>query len=361
MKQYMKKQFRACCCLMSLLLAVTLATSCSNEDDVVVLMNPQDICGTIYNGSATNIEWNGKTLSDCGFEFFSVEGDSTKLQLKLYGAVISEDSPIIIVDVVPGESDIYFTGTKTSYQYELKVEGSYSDASKDGEQIGKGQPTVNLKCQYRAIGDLRMEQPYIFRFDKNCMYWQAGSGNMIEWDGQMYVATDFVQRTLEHISARIAKKITAIKVVFHEDASVDMSFLKAGSTEFIPWITVQYWYSSKYANHMYLDFTDEQVKMFYDEWLGTPNDYYSPPFMRLSNNRNALPMIYWAGERLGWSIANPYRYRALDMYVRAKGIEGLTEKEKQELLLFRKCLENVDDQSHWMSWCITMNSEYIEY
>lgn len=362
MKQYMKKQFQACCYLMSLLFAVTLVASCSNDDeDVVVLMNPQDICGTLYAGSGTNIEWNGKNLSDCSFEFFPVEGDTTKLQLKLYGAIISEESPIVIVDVVPGESEIVFSGTKAGYQYELKVEGSYFDPLKDGEHIAKEQPAINLKCQYKAIGDLTMEQPYIFRFDKNCMYWQAGSGNMIEWDGQKYSATDFVQRTLEHISARIAKKITAIKVVFHEDASVDMSFQRAGSTEFVPWMTVQYWYSSKYSNNMYLEFTDEQVKMFYDEWLGIPDDYYSPPFMGLPANRNALPMIYWAGERLGWSIANPYRYRALDMYVRAKGIEGLTEKEKQELLLFRECLENVDDQSHWMSWCITMNSEKIEY
>lgn len=361
MKQYMKKEFQACCYLMSLLFAVTLVTSCSSDEDVVALMNPQDICGTLYGGSGTNIEWNGKALSDCAFEFSPVEGDSTKLQLKLHGAIISEGTPIVIVDVVPGEADLFFSGTKAGYQYELKVEGRYSDPSKNKEQAAKEQPTINLKCQYKSIGDLSMEEPYIFRFDKNCMYWQTGGGNDIEWDGKTYSAIDFVQRTLEHISARIAKKITAIKVVFHEDASVDMSFQKVGSNEFVPWMTVQYWYSTKYSNTMYLDFTDEQVKMFYDEWLGTPSDYYSPPFTTFGTNRNVLQMIYWAGERLGWSIANPYRYRALDMYVRAKGIEGLTEKEKQELLLFRDCLINVDDQSHWMSWCITMNSEKIEY
>lgn len=360
MKTHLRRCFKNYCCVIGILYAMVLATSCDKGEDAVILMNPQEICGIRYQGKDINVNWNGTTLTDCDFEFAPVEQDSTKLRLQLF-SIIPSGVVDVVVDVVPGETGIRFSGMAENYLYELKVEGCYSLSSiQEGLKEATGRPIIELQCVYKATGDLKLDVPYVFRFDKNCMYCQTGSGNLIEWDGRMYSSTDFVQSVLEHICARIAKEVTALQVVFHADASMDISLRRAGDAGFVPWMTAKYWYNTEYANNMYLEFTDEQVKMFYEEWLGLPKDVYSPPFINYLSGRNLLSMIYWSNEGLGWSIANPYRYSALNMYVKGKGIEGLTEKEKQELLLFQKCLKNVEDQSDWMSWCITMNSERID-
>lgn len=361
MKKRLQKYFSDCCCIISFLCVMGgLAVSCDNDEgDIVNLLDPQEICGIRYYGEEINVDWNGTPLADCNFEFTPVEQDSTKLNLRLFNIIPSVAGIDVVVDVVPGETEISFSGTVRNYSYELKVEGRYS-ASEVGTKSVAGKRIIDLRCLYKATGDLQLEKPYIFRFDKNCMYWQTATGGPVEWDGRTYSATDFVQSVLEHISARIAKEATALQVVFHDDATMDISLCRADNLDFVPWMTVKYWYGTTYANDMYLEFTDEQVRMFYDEWIGIPDSAYSPPFINYMENRNLLRMIYWSGEKLCWSIANPYRYRALSMYIRAKGVEGLTEKEKQELFLFRKCLENVEDRNDWMSWCITMNSERID-
>lgn len=345
------------CVISSLLLLVGLIISCDNGEDVVTLLNPQTICKSYSSGEGISVAWNDKEASDIGFKLSPIEEDSTKLKLELFNAIPSNKGVEVIVDVVPSETEIHFSGILQGHSYELKVEGVYMDHSLKELKNTQEQSTIDLKCRYKAHGDLYMDKPYIFRFDKNCMYWQAGGGYPVEWDGKTYPAIDFVQMVLEHISARIAKEVSAMQFVFHDDASVDISLCEAGNTGFTPWMTVRYWYNES-ASTMYLDFTDEQVKTFYDKWLGVPNEAYTPPF-RMWGNRNLLPMIYWSGERLGWSIANPNRYYALEMYAKGKGLEGLTEKEKEELLLFKECLNDVRDHSHWMSWCITMNSERI--
>ncbi len=356
MKQHFQK-LKKCCGISSLLLLMGLIVSCNKDEDIATLLNPQTICGSYYNGEGISVGWNGKEVSNISFELSPVEGDSTKLKLELFNAIPLNNGVEVLVDVIPGETEISFSGILKNYSYELQVEGIYMNHSLEDLKSTEKQSKIDLQCRYKAHGDLDIDKPYIFRFDKNCMYWQAGTSGPVEWDGHTYSATDFVQTVLEHISARIAKEVSAMQFVFHDDASVDISVCRAGNTDFTPWMTVLYWYG-EYSNSMYLEFTGEQVKMFYDMWLGTPNESYTPPF-RMWGERNLLPMIYWAGERLGWSIANPNRYYALEMYTKGKGLEGLTEKEKQELLLFEKCLNNVDDHNHWMSWCITMNSERI--
>lgn len=360
MKKRLQKYFSSCCCIIGVLCVMGgLTVSCDNDEKgIVTLFDPQDICGIRYYGEEINVDWNGAILTDCSFEFTPVERDSTKLNLRLFHIIPSVDIDVV-VDVIPGETEICFSGAVRNYSYDLEVEGRYS-ASAGVETKGvAGKQIIDLRCLYKATGNLQLEKTYIFRFDKNCMHWQTGTSDTVEWDGQMYSAIDFVQSVLEHISARIAKEVTALQVVFHNDATMDISLCRTGNSDFVPWMTVKYWYGM-YPNDMYLEFTDEQVRMFYEEWVGIPDGIYAPPFINYMENRNLLRMIYWSGEMLGWSIANPYRYWVLSMYVGAKGIEGLTEKEKQELLLFKKCLENVEDQNDWMSWCITMNSERIE-
>lgn len=353
MKKRLSAFLKSCCCTAVVLCISALLASCDDEDDAAFLLNPQDICGIQYSNEQINSDWDGINMEDVTLMFTPVEGDNTKLKLRFGGIMPSWEDMEVVVDVVPGKTDICFSGVAKTSKYELKVEGRYDNPS----EYYKKQ-IIDLKCSYRTIGNLQVETPYIFRFDENCMSCLSGKSFSVEWDGNTYPARQFVESVLEHISARIAKEVTALQVVFHDDASVDISLLRAGESDFTLWMTVKYWYISN--NELFLDFTDKQMMMFYEEWVGITAG--ASPFIpnAARNNSNLLRMIYWSADRLCWSIANPYRYWMLDMYVEVKGIEGLTEKEKQELLLFRDCLYKVDDLNDWNSWCITMNSEFVK-
>lgn len=355
MKTYLKRNKLIGLILISLFNVIGF-TSCDSDESSPIPMSPQSICGKQFYEDECKMVWNDAILTDFSFEFQPVEGDTTKLLLELY-AQVPDIKHTILVDVQPDEKSMRFSGGMNNGWYMLKVEGLYSET--DEGSLNATKPKIEMRCDYEVMEKSLLDHPYIFRFDKNCMFPQAGGDAPVEWDGKTWNSWDFVKTVLGHISERIAREMTAIEVVFRKDATLEISIQRAGSSEFTPCMTIKYWFT-EYNNYMFLEFKDAQRDLFYESCLGIPDNSYSPPMISIGDNRNLLKMIYWGGsESLSWSIANPFRYWALSMYVRAKGIEGLSDKDKEELLLFHKVLNNVDDRNHWMSWCITMNSEPV--
>ena len=86
------------------------------------------------------------------------------------------------------------------------------------------------------------------------------------------------------------------------------------------------------------------------------------PFRRIeaSETLYELPILFWGGsEQFDWTIWNPNSYAALDLYLKGRGMEGLTEEERQEMELFGQVLRDVEDPTYWMAWNIKLYSEPI--
>lgn len=136
---------RLYCCTIAALCISGLFVSCDNEDHVV-LLNPQDICGIHYSGEQVNVDCDGINMENISLLFKPVEGDNTKLNLHFGGIMPSWEETEVVVDVVPSETDIRFSGISKTSMYELKVEGRYDNPS----EYYKRQ-IIDLQCSYRAI------------------------------------------------------------------------------------------------------------------------------------------------------------------------------------------------------------------
>lgn len=123
-------------------------------------------------------------------------------------------------------------------------------------------------------------------------------------------------------------------------------------------MTPRFWIENDYNQLMYWILTREQYEQFCTQWLGPLDFDGTSPFRSMLDGCYELPILCWASsDEFNWTIRNPHRYDALDMFLQGKGMEGLSEEEKEEMELFREVLYDVDDLSDGMSWCIIMSSE----
>ncbi len=324
-----------------------VCSSCSDDEKIVQLMNPQEICSTYIGSQRTHVQWNGVDLDYGKVTFFPVENDSTKLQMVLEDIIPSlhgeekyiDDIPTTVcgvsveVDVTSEENGIRFSGSRNAFSYRLSVEGVYTAPAEGTDDVG----TVDLQCDYQVTSNLDREVPYIIRMDPEHICRQAIWSGTVDWDGQTYDKNDFIDNVLSKILQRISQEVEAIQLVFQEGTSLDIALQYASETSFTPWMTIRYWFSEM-SGMMYWEFTKEQKEMFYEQWTGKPTETYGwTPFIDYvaTIERPLIDLFYWNQDpAVIFSMRNPYEYGLINMYLLAKGQEGLNEKEKEELELF---------------------------
>ncbi|WP_277233005.1 hypothetical protein [Phocaeicola salanitronis] len=324
-----------------LIMTVCLLASCSeNDTPALALTDPAEMYepDLTFRGDALSLQINGTTVTDCSVYFEPVKEDSTQMMMYIMNYVPTQ--PVgILVKTTPGEGVVTFESVKDSYiNYEAQLKGTYHAE------------TNGVSRQVQAEGAIT---PYPintetteYLFDKkNTLAIQTGGNGL--WD--------FVQSVLDKICLRIAKEITGIKLQFHEDTTFDIWMKRAGQTDYELWMTARYWIDPQYTNSMSWLFTPEQCEQFCAQWLGSPLDPYGKSPFQKWGDYYELPITYWnTSNGFAWTIANPNRYTALDMFMQGKGMEGLTEEEKQEMEMFSQVLYDVEDLSDWMSWCIVL-------
>lgn len=327
-------------------LFIAACSSCSNNE--IVLMNPQELCSRgVLQAEHFACVWNDEKLSYGSAEFLPVEGDSTKLELLLndffpHYEDISDGLEFsgvgVTVDVVPGENEIQFSGTLNTLVYKLSVQGRYTKYPEE---------RVDLQCEYRVQGSSYMDVPYILRFKPETVFLVSSMPGTVESGGQTYQRGDFVKKMLQRIFERIANEVNAVQMAFHADGTADLALQYASSSDFTPWMTIRYWYPNLNSN-LYLEFTQEQLSSFYDQWLGVPaNAYYTYPFIHygdLSLGRAMLRVYYWpqGEEGLTFWIYPPNDVKFVEFYLQGKGKDGWTEEEQAELDLLLEILQKKD-------------------
>ena len=322
-----------------LLISLFVLASCSDNDAPVVLTDPAEMCepNLTFKGDDLSLQINGTPFTDGYVYFEPIEEDSTQMMMHLVNYIHTQ-SIRILVKTTPGEGFVTFESTQDYYiNYKAQLKGTYQ-AEANG--VSRQVQAEGIITPYYVN-----TEPTEYLFDEKNVF------SIEVWQG----SRDFVQAVLDKISQRIAKEITGVKLQFHDDTTFDMWLKRAGQTDYELWMTARYWIS-EYTNSMSWFFTPEQCEQFCTQWLGAPlpSPYGKSPFRRWENYYE-LPITYWnATVGFAWTIANPNRYTALDMFMQGKGTEGLTEEEKQEMEKFSQVLYDVDDLSHWMSWCIVL-------
>ena len=333
----------------SIVIATLLMMACGScNNDESLLMNPQELCSMgALQAEQTAFVWNGKELNYGSAEFLPVEGDSTKLELLLndffphyedISGGLKFSGVGVTVDVVPGENEIQFSGTRNTSVYKLSVQGRYTKYPEE---------SLDLQCEYRVQGSSYIDVPYILRFKPENIALVSSMAGTVESGGQTYQRGDFVKKMLRRIFERIAEGMNAVQMTFHADGTADLALQYASSTEFTPWMTIRYWYPNLVSN-LYLEFTEEQLSSFYDQWLGVPADaYYTYPFTyygSLSPGRAMLRVYCWlqGEDGLTFWIYPPNDVKFVEFYLQGKGKEGWTEDEQAELDLLLEILRKKD-------------------
>lgn len=335
------------------LIIVFLSVSCNNHENAVSFINPQDICGYKIHGDQLKVKFNNEEIENCGVEFIPIEVESGKLLMKLYKLFPTQEEIDIVVDITSDETNMLFAGKVNHPQYELEVSGRATYFTKTKVKASSNPPFVDMQCNYKVVSDVYLETPYIFKFNRNSMLVVSGSEGTVEWEGNTYSKWDFVSKVIKDISERFSQETTAIKLVFHENSYMDISLQFAGTQDFTSWMRLHYWLEED-TNIIYIEHTDEQINMFFDQWTGKP-PVSSYPFIHYDSNRNLLPIICTSSnDYKGMAIAEPYSYSIIYRYIEAKGSEERTEKEQQELQLFQDILQK--DQKN-NGWCIMMTYE----
>lgn len=344
-----------------LLLCLLVSTSCS-DNVTPTLVNPQELCNDAYKSL---VVLNGEQLSSQHCIFSAVEGDKTKLNLLMRNVIPYQQDIAMLVDVFPDETGVRFSGSTDNANYHIELTGAYEPTTRSGG-ANETAVSVDVKYAYKAIPNI-LQGTYTFRFDKNNFYvWNCKHGSF-DWDGQSWSYAQLAESALTHISERIARETTAMRVSFNEDASMDISLQRAGSAEFSSWMKLHFWHRDKEgSNLVYLQFTYNQMETFMKEWFGgLPRGLYSP--FGLDDMGNwLLPMVYQIDNgRLCWSLAKPNLQNAITIYTSdGKGVAGLTKKELEEMRFFAAVLPREDDMMAEMyeqkKLYITINSEPLE-
>lgn len=332
--------------------SICLVASCS-DDEASKLADPEEMYGTdvVFRNNDLSLRINGIPFAEGTVSFEPVEDDSTLLLMSVYNYT-PERFVDILVKVTPDEGFVSFEGTTQDMlkSYEAEVKGTYHpDADGNGY--------VEADCMISAAYWFA-EVPFEYHFAKNTLRASTGESGVVEWNGKEIEKIDFVQSVLDKISQRIAAEVTDIKLMFHTDATFDIWLKRAGQSDYELWMTPRFWIENDYNQLMYWILTREQYEQFCTQWLGLLDFDGTSPFRSMLDGCYELPILCWASsDEFNWTIRNPRRYDALDMFLQGKGMEGLSEEEKEEMELFREVLYDVDDLSDGMSWCIIMSSE----
>lgn len=340
-----------------MLVGLCLMAGCSDDESApVVLTDPVEMTAHSFYVAEGDLDIlvNGDKLADGYVSFEPVEGDSTQLLMTIGNIVIAHEAQAL-VNITPGEGVVTFEGTNERLLqtgYSVQVSGTYRA---EGEASVR---QLQAECEL-TVGQSMLEVPFEYHFAKGVLDVQSGPGGFVEWQGQTWEKWDFIQSVLDKIVGRIAKEVTDLKLMFHGDGTFDTWLKRAGQADYEPWMTARFWIEGQ---TMYWYLTPEQHTQFCEQWLGPLTFESISPFRRIeaSETLYELPILFWGGsEQFDWTIWNPNRYAALDLYLKGRGMEGLTEEERQEMELFGQVLRDVEDPTYWMAWNIKLYSEPI--
>ena len=313
--------------------------SCKNEEALPLLNPESEMCEIRFSGSAFDFQWNGKALGvkDAWaypvVEFDAIESDTTKLQLTI--SSLLPDDIKLAVDVVPGVSEIVFSGKSSGKPYDLEVEGYFMPQEEEKK--------LSITCRYQMNEScIELDTPYDFHFGEDCLSLIVGGPGEVEWNGQVWKKTDLVKDVLRKMGQRVAQRTEMMRVIFHADATLDVFVREVGEENFVQIATLQYDISSMIPNRMNWIFTQEQSRCVETELIGEPlpcSIFFTDFF---NDGRDFLPMYFARGDNSGslyLNIASPYRQRAISRYIRSKGAEGLPEEEVEEMELFFQIIQ----------------------
>lgn len=292
-----------------------------------------------------NLIWNGDTVdfkkegNSMLVRFYPDNSDSTKLNMRL-----NAFRPIdleLTANIISNNNKIVFSGSSNLKPYDLEVTGVYTP-SEDLEEPGE----LELNCKYK-INDfwLKVDYQYIFRFDDRCMNFISFPVDSLEWDGQTIAKMDFVEETLNEICDRVGKETAAIGLTFHADETVDIQIQKPGEN-FKQVANFQY--SLGYLDNgrtIYLRFNDEQAYSYEYECIGW-EDLTMPLFYHNANIKYLTLNFIEGYETMCLYYPYPYEQVTLRRYLKNAGSEGLSDKEKEKLILFYNSLIEKGKMDH---------------
>lgn len=315
--------------------SVLLMVSCSNNDDDISVMNPTSICGqTFYDDK---LMLNDSVVSG-SYIFEPVNGDSTQLWMNLRDLFPDDKDITINIEVKPENSVIYLEGQKTTKYYDLKVNGSC-------RRTGKNDVLFDIKLIYAITGGIDVERTYTVDFTKkDAVFFMTGGSGYIDFDGKKIETMTFMNTVMDNIRQRTSEETSAMQLIFHKNARLDLKLKDADKSGFRHWMTLDYYLSGDES--MIWIFTAEQGREFVDKWFGQPKVPY-PPF--LYGNPQYLNVFYNSNDnKLYFGINTPF-YRWADyMYINAKGLEGTSEKERQALKIFHSTMSKAENPYTWM-------------
>ena len=165
---------------------------------------------------------------------------------------------------------------------------------------------------------------------------------------------------LRKIGQRVAQHTEMMRVIFHADASLDILVKRVGESDFVRFATLKYDISGKYQNRMDWIFTKEQARYVETELIGEPPVCAVLLADFFLDGRYFLPMFFKRGAspgELSLNIANPYRLIAVSRYVQTKGVEGLSEKDTEEMQLFFQIIQENDAWQKDAEWLYLLCTE----
>lgn len=211
--------------------------SCKNEEALPLLNPESEMCEIRFSGSAFDFQWNGKALGvkDAWaypvVEFDAIESDTTKLQLTI--SSLLPDDIKLAVDVVPGVSEIVFSGKSSGKPYDLEVEGYFMPQEEEKK--------LSITCRYQMNEScIELDTPYDFHFGEDCLSLIVGGPGEVEWNGQVWKKTDLVKDVLRKMGQRVAQRTEMMRVIFHADATLDVFVREVGEENFVQIATLQY-------------------------------------------------------------------------------------------------------------------------
>lgn len=335
-----------------LILLSLFVVSC-NKDDSITLENPKDMCTSPVELSNTNFIFNGQKQEIENLEFLPVKGDSTKLLMKIRGILPVDSFLTIPVNVVPAEDSITFSGENSDPRYDFEVRGVYKKSYSSIHRTTHNH--VRLECSYKVISGIKLEHPYVFRFDKGCIDVASGNGgSYVDEDGTTYDKMAVAKIVIADICKNISKQTSAMQFLFHENGTLDISLQNAGETQMKLWMTVPYWFS-KSAPGITIVFNDSQSLEVYNQWTGIP-DMFAPFLVPDVYDKKYPLQLFYNDNETFYFFFNPYvAYRMYQMYIQAKGLQGTTAEEQKYFTLFSHILSRSKDMNSWQFWFISEN------
>lgn len=325
--------------------------SCNKEDDVT-LENPKDMYSSEIDLNNMSVVLNGQQHDIENLKFYPSNDDSTKLLMRIEGIIPSDSDLVIPVNVIPTQDSIIFTGKNSDSRYDFEVRGVYKKSS---SSVYGTHNHVRLECSYKVIDGLKLEHPYVFRFDKGCIDVASGTGgSFVDEDGNTYDKMGVAKIVMADICKNISKQTSAMQFLFHENGTLDISLQNTGENQMKLWMTVPYWFC-KSTTGIIIVFNESQASEVYNQWTGTPAIYYSPFLIPCSIDDQEYPLelLYNDNETFYFSF-NPYvAYRIYEMYARAKGLQGTTAQEQKYFTLFCHILSTSKDLTSWHFWFIS--------